>query len=142
MLLGERRCIPLCIKCSSLFNDSLRSSCDDGDDLSLHRCLYAKFLACIFRLQYGHVTTVRRASRRALFAVVMVCQGQVTTRRRREMSSCVLSYHKYHGRAERNAHEPLVPTEAARMHVKQYPAAKRSPILLCRMVSAASAENT
>ena len=39
VLLGDRRCIPLCISLSSLFNDNLRSSCDDGDDLFLHLCL-------------------------------------------------------------------------------------------------------
>ena len=109
VLLGDRRCIPLCISLSILFNDNLRSSCDDGDDLFLHRCLYAKFLACIFRLQYGHVTTMHRASRRASFAVVMACQGQVATRRRREMWCCALSYHKYHGGAEANARDPSVP---------------------------------
>ena len=69
------------------------------------------------------------ASRRASFAVVMVCQGQVATRRRRKMSSCVLSYYKDHDGAEVNAREPPVPTEAARMHVKQYPSAKRSPLI-------------
>ena len=46
-----------------------------------------------------------------------------------DMSSCVLSYYKDHDGAEVNAREPPVPTEAARMHVKQYPSAKRSPLI-------------
>ena len=40
VLLGDRRCIPLCINLSNLVNESLRSSCDDGDGLLVvHWCL-------------------------------------------------------------------------------------------------------
>ena len=52
VLPGDRRCIPLCISLSS-FNDNLRSSCDDGDDLFCIGACTPHFLLASFACNMG-----------------------------------------------------------------------------------------